>query len=1084
MAIFVNWDTKEFRTSLLFNICREPFFCNDFKTDDKITFKWVNAKKYSGTESYLRREIDAIEVPTSIIATYVIIEQDGSCRNLNYSKIVEKVDYINNNSCIFSLLNDTGSGKGYFIDQDCFKLVVIDHVENINQDKEIYNLIAKLITTAGKYIFIMLNKTDELDSQNFKSAWSAIWKQKPSGGEYNFLDRQRNETTLKPFTDDEIEMIISDSTLFFDDEKKTKIIDSINKFPEYLHRAYYLDRFLYYLSSNDVPENMENFSVQIALYGETLSQINKVNFNDFKKAAKSKGIFSLDFMHNATQTFLRSYFIATNWETLDDKAIMSLFMSEDECFLKKDSVTQVLKEVFLVFVNDDKKLKAFFEKFIKYSNFTAAIVGEIACMHKDKMNRYIIEDIFVMLCDIYSEDISLCDGFNECEGNDIEKCNGGIKLKFEIGKVIGKFLIAKYINNNEFIINRELIQDKLGCFFNTVAENYVVPQVNDYGISVNPITNFEYEKFQRDINYSKIAGLPTAKEARERYYIIFSAIFDFIEKASIIHPKNQESRRKLAKILKGVDWLHYISLVEVINSLANKGKDKEYELLKRVLKMYYPDSISGPVMWGNSYDCNAMFCNPLQPVVGMSLAEAKAYANWLSKKIKKNVRVVKNLDYINIIGQNNITFSYNKGDVVADNDAQSIIKKDLKAKRTKFIDKYDSKGVRFFNCRNNYKCFYGKDVTSEPTTIGLFPNNKIEGLFDVCGNVFEMIDDHYNGNGVQDGCHIDEEKERLPLWAKMYNCGGGGWQHKDDKFSPKYMGQFTGFTRNQDIGFRIVIDRIELKYSIKSIEKQKQNKSKYSTESSIHTYYEQPDICDEPSMVSLEAAKITNPPIGEKIEVCRELLPIGTVFRKNGSPSDQLRFYGKDNQPKIILVSKGFEIFAYELIEIASATTEDTLDSTEQIKVIKLEHIEPLPHTDGAKNFSNCDMADILQAIIWESSNTLRVFTTKIIDITSGYFRIDKSKKKGFDANSLWYIRYRKKENVVLFDKIKSSLSEKWYMPDWVDLFLLLDLLNDNQANDIDPTVNANKMMTTLSIIDTAEMHMSIYNSTHEIKNT
>lgn len=1102
---FVNWEPKEFETSVIFDNYRKSFFSTDSNLDapksffsadlnanDLIIFRWVNTKKYSGAESFFRREIAAIKNVSNIKATYLIIEQDGTCCNLNKTDKSEKGDFIHGHSNIFELLNRIKVGKNHFVEVEQCKLIVVDHAENIKNREEIYNLIAKLnALDKGRYILVMLNKIEEAGSQNLEGFWKDVYRNKPQAKEYNFLGRQQSENYFPPFDDDEIKKIINGCGLFTD-EKKRKI-NSIGKFPEYLHRAYYLDRFLCYLCNNDVPEKIENFSVLNALYGEGLDKIDNVDFDDFKKTAEKKGVFSRDFKHRATDNFLLSYFIAKNWDKLADNAFMRLFKSDDECYLKKDDITQVLKEVFLKFINDNVRLQSFFETFIQHSNFTAAIVGEIAYLHVNqryRIDREIIKDVFVKLCDKYKEDITLCECkyFNDCKGKNIENCKGEIKLKFEIGKVVGKLLIAEA--GGVFLIDRELIKDKLACFFNVVADDHVVPQVNKYRISVNPITNFEYEKFQRDqVNYVGIKNMPNAEKARERYYQIYSAIFDFIKKASIIHPKNQESRSKLAKILKGVDWLHYSSLVEVINSLANKSESGEYKQLKEVFKEYYPDSISRPVMWRNPYDCNAMFCNPLQPVVGLSLAEAMAYANWLEGKTGKSVKIVENSDYMKIVGlkkssdYKSITFFDKSGNIVSENDTSLIIRP-LNAQRLKFIKEYNSKGVRSFNCRNNFKCFYGMDVTSEPTTIGLFPNNKIEGLFDFCGNVFEMIATHYDGNGVQDGRPIDDKNEDFSSWEEMYNCGGGGWQHKDDKFPPKYMGQFTGFTRNQDIGFRIVIDRDESDYSIKIKEKQKkskQKKSMNSIESSIHIYTKHTTICDRSLVVSLDGVRITNPP-SEKNETPREYYSIGKVFSKD--PCHQLCFYGRQNQPEILLVSKDVEIFAYKLTEMVSAPISKSIEQDpkeESITVIKREHTAPEARSDEAKEFSNCDMADIFQAIIWHGAEKLSIFTAKPIDITSGYFRIKESTKTDSNEESLWYIRYRDTQNKTLFDTIKSSLAEKWYMPDWVDLFLLLDVFKDKQPITLEPVVigsKVNKMMTILSIIDTAEMHMSIYNST------
>ncbi|MDR2971976.1 MAG: SUMF1/EgtB/PvdO family nonheme iron enzyme [Bacteroidales bacterium] len=1083
---FAKWNKTECKVEEVdFTSCRIIEWL-DFSVDtvnkmEALTFHWINTTRFTGAKSLIYKHITRSNL-SNLKATSIVIGRDGkayvpnnnniSCPAIDFSDIKEKD---NQNSAVYSVLNKIKlRDNTYFPASNSCKIVVIDHAENIQHSQEIYNLIKKIQESInnyhGKYIVILLNTKEEFDISG--GFWEKCIRKKPAG--MDFLDRQDDVNKKnEPYNTHEIEMIITQCN--FDEAKKKSFIKEINNLPKDLYRAYYLDRFLLYLQTNPFPKNIKAFSVLIELYEEQLNSINETEFKAFQKSIKDNGVFGQDYSHTVNQNFICSYYIKRQWGNINDSNLMDLLLSNG-IYKKREDAAQILRDAFLFLPSASRP--EFFEKFVHNSKFTAALVGEIASKYSKEIDKSVLENIFMLLCDLYNEKVELCDCFNSCKGADIEKCKGEFKLRFEIGKILGELLIRKN-DSGEYFIPRALIKKKLNCFFDEVTENYVIPQVNKHGISVNPITNFEYELFQRDSsNYAKIEGLPSTNEAREKYYNIFSEIFNFIKQASIQKIENQAVRRKLAKILKGVGWLHYTSLVEIINMISTEDSGKYIHLIK-VLEKYYPDNICSPVKWSIPYKSSDIFCNPMQPVVGLSLFEAKAYALWLSDKIQKKVRIMKYCpDFVNIVGcEKNVVIKE-----VSALQAQEI-KKKYEKQRADFL-RHFSQGdeqfidSRYFNCRTYYKCFYGMNTSSEPMTIGLIPNNEIFGLYDFCGNVFEMQDDHFNGYGAEDGCHIGEKSEgdKIHEWAKMFNCSGGGWQHSELAFPPQYMGQFTGFTRNQDIGFRVVIDQEPSKYTIKNSKKDDIGKSEspddWESPARCNIFRENPKQKFDDSTIDLSIIKVTNPP---QESVKKELKRLSEVVIYENDELEQLCFFGIDQVPQIAILVRGYELFAYELIQKSYGLSSDNEDL--QNMCVSRKKLKQGEKSKPERKRSNREVADEIQTIIWKKQKEQSVYTAIRLDITSGLFRVDK--RKGTDDSIIgfpWYIQYRNKK---IFEKIKYLLSDKWFMPAWVDLFALSELKASNSSDKSDEyivdTNDTNRIMTTLSIIDTVDMHMSIY---------
>jgi formylglycine-generating enzyme required for sulfatase activity len=150
------------------------------------------------------------------------------------------------------------------------------------------------------------------------------------------------------------------------------------------------------------------------------------------------------------------------------------------------------------------------------------------------------------------------------------------------------------------------------------------------------------------------------------------------------------------------------------------SSDEEFE---RQLAEWFPGGFDRqPDNWDDS-----AYNNPLQPVVGVSWYEARAYCNWLSEATGQNYRLLTEVEY-------------------------------EAAARGRWGRRY-SFGWRFDSSR----CNTVESHIERPTPVGIFDNRTPEGAFDLTGNVWTWTTTIYNN-----------ERFRYP-----YNAGDGREELED-----------------------------------------------------------------------------------------------------------------------------------------------------------------------------------------------------------------------------------------------------------------------------------------------------------------
>lgn len=1007
------------------------------------SFIWVETIKYCGAE----------------YALYEYLHSENEANFKTYYFSLPQNDYFELEEILEVLDDESGS---YITEGTEAKIFVLDHAENIDNPKKLIDFSQALYKNdVSQAIFIFIDERSNFEN-NF---WQKVRDLSGSTEQYLTALRRGKHFRVEPFSNNHLEKIFN-GIESLEDSKKQELLKRARGFDDHLRRAYFLDRFIEYIlhKDNPIPHDFKSFNLLLAIYENILLDIytNKVAsasfptldtrsysiFKNYIEACNSK-ITSIN--DNPIKQFVWAYGFSQLIKNNGCDNIKPLFeYIFNEFRTGYDDEQSVFEETFELILPDKRAM----DLLLELSNYNLwGAVYSLRIIYKFQ-SRIVelsldIRNIFLQACKKYSSDVMVCPNYENCvRGEESDNCKGEIKSRYALGMAIG--VLLPNIDNN-------VISKGLNHIFREVKDDYVLPQVDNYsGISVCPITNFEYKKFVDDKGY-KTLEMPDVANVRNVYYGLYAKLIGILAEAA--KSDNQRLRRRVAKALRGSTWVHYNLLSYILREMRETDDNGEIISLKRVLEEYYSETILAPVKWKTPYNVMENFCNPLQPVVGISLFEAEAYAKWLSKKSGKNVRLVKfNPDYLKVIGDS----------------SQKTVLPELKNISEKFNKFKSPELLKLINIRENTRCYYGPTNTGDqgPATVGLLPQYKCsDGILDFLGNVYEMQSTMFGNDEIAN--------PNVPDWQKIYNCSGGGWQHASDHLPVDYMGQFTALTRNQDIGFRVVVDSddVELEYHTPIEDENFEEEYNINTQGIAYQESQYSRYNDD----STVKGQIDLDKFNVRLHGSREVIASSKTFKTKKAQQTAVKFYSIQElysfpEQAIMLYADGFDIFAYCLEKIASAKLNDDIVDGDYIDICSRVPLLP-QNSNDYKNLSNRERAAKIDMIEIVIDGAKAYYSAKAIDIACGRFKINDIKKGSTDDRDLlglWDIvcdfDY---ESTLINETIKWKIKADFFMPDWIDLFDIINLSND-ESDDTGDKIDTDTTMTVLSTIDTADLHKLI----------
>ena len=1015
-------------------------------------FIWIDAIKYCGIKYAIYKCLDKISQQGNIATYYFSLK--------SYEQ------------------NDLWRINGYEIQDDegphditagpDAKVFLFDYAENISEPSDIKNF-SYAIRNVKNAIFIFVARRSTLESNFWQEVVNGVFR----GGE-DPLDAIIKGVRFRVdgFTNEQLMSIIQEiESLSL--EKKQVFLQRITDLDsdDHLRRAYFLDRFIKYIldENNPIPENFESFNLLLAIYESKLLEFydNAISsdsqnpqdyspYQIFKNylAACNKDITSIN--DTPLKQFVWAYGIAKliSENRCDDlKPLFELIFKEFRT--GEDDEQSVFEEVFeLIFPN--KNAIEFLLELTNYKTWGAVYsLGIIYKFLTDiRKKGQDVNGIFVQACKIYASDIGMCPNCENCiRGEEACSCQGEIKPRYALGRAIGVLLPN---------IDGAIIKEGLSHIFKEIKDDYILPQVDCYsGISVCPITNFEYKKFVDDGGYDNdTLQMPDIDEVRKVYYKLYEKLIGILITAS--ETNDQLLRSKVATALRGSTWRHYKHLSYILKAMSVTDEKGEILALKRVLEEYYGETISAPVKWKNPYRVMENFCNPLQPVVGISLFEAKAYTEWLSQKSGKPVRLVKfNPDYLKVVGDDSVNAT-----------------SDLRVIREKFARFKSSELLKLINIREHTKCYYGPIDQGEqgPAPVGLLPQYKCsESILDFLGNIYEMQSTLFDEEDVSD--------PNIPDWQKVYNCSGGGWQHSGDHLPTDYMGQFTALTRNQDIGFRVVIGDYndEFEYCGRSVKNA-------PTEDFFNPgvqgiVFQKPQYIEYVDTSNSFEGPVDLDKFTVKLHADGNIVLLGSkTFKTNGVSKNSIKIFsnqGFENFPEeaILLCANEFDVFAYHIQKVVSTETSESITTNDHIGITFKHPMLPQKNNER-KNWSNRERAAKIEMIEIVMGQARAYYFAVAVDIVCGRFVIDSTVNNEFvtsrDLFGLWEIVCDSDYELKLINEtIIHKINADFFMPDWMDFFRLIEL-SSSESGDGEDKIDNDTTMSVLSTIDTADLHKLI----------
>lgn len=997
----------------------------------KQMFLWIEAEKYCGAGYALYKILSEDIFASSNKVCYC------SCHeipNLGFYSFFESIN-------LGSDLQEP------FLYGNVPKIAVIDHAELINEPRKVLDFSKHLTLNGGeKVLCIFIAKRRKYDD-----FWKAVCESADIDASGEPFRKSKSTYTISALSTQQVIGVINKSNI--PSEKKIQIISRSHSFDAYLCRHYFLDRLISYLSLKeiDIPDTFKDFSLLLALHRTQLEKTfeSANNLNDFVYGyLKNTSMENGDNWEDSHGWFVWSYGAARFCSNC--KNINRIISDTIIKFNDIDPLVRIFEEVFILCEQFHKNRYELLKELSLHSIKGADIAAKVLKQFFQSIPENERNSVFINLCKQYVTTANTCIKYKYCEkGEERHTCVGEIKTRFSLGLSIGVLLLK---------MPSKIVEKGLNCFFEKVEDDYVIPKVNANGISLSVITNFEYKKFVDDNGYTSVRefGFPNADQLKASYYTLYKDLIGIIQEAA--STDNDKIRRIISTTLKGSDWRHYNRIAHILAEMREDETTHKIEALCDVLDEYYEEELTAPVKWQHQYDPYSLFCNPLQPVVGISLFEARAYTAWLSKKTGINVHLVKyNPDYLSVVGTKdsvdiNLSNMRNSFEAYKSNDLLSLI-----------------------NTRENSNCYYGPSNREhqEPATIGLIQHPVINSeLFDFCGNVFEMQDTEFQPSDQKSEVH---QASNIQPWQRVYNCSGGGWQHTRIRLPTDYMGQFTACTRNQDIGFRVVFgehERIVIDTEKKSKDTVNQSLTYDTPIQELYIKKENPFI--DLNKITLRSSKNQNEILyGNQMEVYENEGEFHGVrlFSTVASPSQSTE--------RLMLLSVGYDIYAYHLIPIAFVGNAE--ESEELIKIIMRKPQLTL-NLLSRKRLSNKACAYAVDCVQVVSDNQTELFVPYSADISCGKIIVEKRGKRVGNqsvSNHIGKLSSTYTINVddnlykfQLFEKIKWSLSGEIFLPDWIDIF---DFVNLSAAiSSVKTTLDCNTTMIVLSTIDTVDLHSLI----------
>lgn len=307
------------------------------------------------------------------------------------------------------------------------------------------------------------------------------------------------------------------------------------------------------------------------------------------------------------------------------------------------------------------------------------------------------------------------------------------------------------LNNLEIVNTLGLYLGKCGDPRFKISKKYIEPpcvtveNLSGIKIAKYPVTNKEFEIFINDGGYSNIEYWnDTYSNMWFDYNIVFKSMIDFWLSIRNNFEENPEAFQKFC-INNSVN-------IEQCACLASFLNMTDCELSKMIRDIYNEEKHKKPLQWDNP-----AYNNPSQPVVGISLYEAKAYCNWLSSKTNKKYRLLTNSEW----------------------------EKMARSKRRKYIFNDDS--------NINVCCNTSESKLKRVLPVGVISCNKTpEGIYDINGNIYEWTSSLYNNTNNN--------------FDSQYIVKGGSWVQSKDRATSAYIGRAKSWCRNIDLGFRMCLD--------------------------------------------------------------------------------------------------------------------------------------------------------------------------------------------------------------------------------------------------------------------------------------
>lgn len=996
----------------------------------KIRYIWIDACNYCQTEIFLKK---------------ILLKHHDKYPVL----YLHWIDYVNKDKSIYHQLIQEEIDGIYFINNpNVTKICVIDHAETIQQKEQYFELCRKLHN--NRCIFIFVSKKDTPDFSN----WQNIIKMASSQSESTDVDcysgivrSEENYFVVKPYSYSQCKDIFKTAITKID--IKIRAVSIAETLGTELRRPYYFDNLISelnkYKNVSEMPEKLDDANLMLKIFSASMDGVIAHFKNATSFCAYLEGYYNSSFVKTYSygensripfDNYVWAYGIMLLCSNDYDSVISDQFSysNKGNNIDFKSQLVEINERVVLLFYSKDGKsinnnfvLKDYLLQMIKHSLFASKICASVLNKCYEKIDVETRETAFIALGKRYNETLA---------------SEEDICIHYLLGMEIG-MLLPK--------IKNESITEGLGYLYKVVDNNYVVPRCNNNGISVIPVTNFEFQKFVNDGAYTSFYLIDSNKPLNEIATEYYKEIFDFI--ISALSGDNRKDSNCLARLLKGYEWDHY----KQIAYLFSRKEDIDSTAIYKSIGTYYPNNLSKPAKWADekNTETSRPFCNPLQPVVCVNIFEARAYAKWLSSKIDEPVRLLTyDPDYLSVIGDSE--------------------KSEL---RLSFISHIQSQRA-FINSVENETLFYGENdiKVKEPSPVAM-PNSKFYDLYDFVGNIFETQDTPFTYNYIRNNEIVRKKLKKIQDVFVDYNCPGGGLQRTEANWPPEYMGQVPAFLRNQDIGFRIVIGNHDI------------GQQKHKSRTLEHIYYSESGTieiftCSNKVSSVLEHIHIAYAKTNDNFD--KDFLRSKVFFYKEKSAIVYTSKNADVNKESILLVQNGYSVFAYHLVGIASVRNsgdyhEAALKMTVRIPILP----DDISVRKKMQNRSCSEWIDVIELEL-VNDNYVDTYIAYPINITNGYFQITDRKVRYVVRNGQEYKRHSLLNNSYLicfnsdsvnykstyYEEFKEKLGVNFFLPDWINIvdFIKNICFNMPASNALD----LETVMAAISTIDTADLHEQI----------